>query len=98
MLVSSFLKSSPPWRIKLENEAAERFYYFLGEQIKFRIVSEMFMETSPDVKTSENKSIPENKVPYLLYVSMLLFNFILRYSEELFIFRSSYRVASMNQD
>lgn len=75
------------------------FYYFLGEQIKFRVVSEMFMETSPDVKTSENKSIPENKVPYLLFVSMFLFSLILRYAEKLFILLCfCYRVMSTNLD
>lgn len=33
-------------------------------------MTEMFMETSPDVKTNEAKSIPENKTPYLLIVSI----------------------------
>ena len=39
-----------------------------GEKIKFRIMNELFMETSPEVKTNEVKSVPENKTPYLLIV------------------------------
>lgn len=44
---------------------------FTGEKIKFRVMKELFMETSPEVKTNEVKPIPENKTPYLLIVSTI---------------------------
>lgn len=43
--------------------------HFVGQKIKFRVMSELFAETSPDMKVNETKMIPENKVPYLLIVS-----------------------------
>lgn len=45
------------------------FSLLVGEKIKFRIMSEIFMETSPDIKISDSKSVLENKIPYLLIVS-----------------------------
>lgn len=52
------------------------FSLLAGEKIKFRIMSEIFMEISPDIKISDSKSVPENKIPYLLIVSTCTYLFL----------------------
>ncbi|KAK7590953.1 hypothetical protein V9T40_002566 [Parthenolecanium corni] len=68
---SRFDEDEQVWIWEYDNQGSNHSLFMdVGEKIKFRVASEMFMETSPDVKTSENKSIPENKVPYLLLGSI----------------------------
>ncbi|XP_065212098.1 DNA-directed RNA polymerase III subunit RPC8 [Planococcus citri] len=68
---SKFDEEEQAWIWEYENLGQKHNLYMdVGEKIKFRIMNELFMETSPEVKTNEVKSVPENKTPYLLIGSI----------------------------
>lgn len=68
---SKFDEEEQVWIWEYENQGQKHNLYMdIGEKIKFRIMSEIFMETSPDIKISDSKSVLENKIPYLLIGSI----------------------------